>query len=84
MVPQRAGHSITVPPGRTVLEALEDNAIEAPSSCREGTGGTCEPKVVEGIPDHCDSLLSEEERAADDTMMICVGRARCARPVLDL
>ncbi|MFJ2720774.1 PDR/VanB family oxidoreductase [Streptomyces sp. NPDC087437] len=84
VVLQRSGRSVTVPAGRTILEALEDEGIDASNSCREGICGTCETKVVEGVPDHRDSLLSQEERAANDTMMICVGRARCPRLVLDL
>ncbi|MFD4953766.1 PDR/VanB family oxidoreductase [Streptomyces sp. NPDC058451] len=84
VVLQRSGRSVTVPAGTTILQALEDQGIDAANSCREGICGTCETKVVEGVPDHRDSLLSEEERAANDTMMICVGRARCSRLVLDL
>ncbi|MFF4142957.1 PDR/VanB family oxidoreductase [Streptomyces sp. NPDC001698] len=84
VVLQRTGRSVTVPAGTTILQALEDQGIDAPNSCREGICGTCETKVVEGVPDHRDSLLSQEERAANDTMMICVGRARCPRLVLDL
>ncbi|MFE9171111.1 PDR/VanB family oxidoreductase [Streptomyces kebangsaanensis] len=84
VVLQRTGRTVTVPAGRTILDALEEQGIEAPNSCREGICGTCETKVVEGVPDHRDSLLSPEERAANDTMMICVGRARCSRLVLDL
>lgn len=84
LVLHRTGRSITVPAGRTVLEALEDNGIEPLNSCREGICGTCETKVVEGIPDHRDSLLTPQERTANDTMMICVGRALCPRLVLDL
>nr|CBW54658.1 putative P450 [Streptomyces cinnabarigriseus] len=83
LVLHRTGRSITVAPGSTVLEALEENGVEPPNSCREGICGTCETKVVEGVPDHRDSLLTQEERDANDTMMICVGRARC-RLVLDL
>jgi ferredoxin-NADP reductase len=81
---RRTGRTITVPAGKAILEALEDNGIEPPNACREGICGTCETKVLEGIPDHRDSLLSPEERAANDTMMICVGRALCPRLVLDL
>lgn len=84
LVLRRTGRSITVPTGSTILQALEEHGISALNSCREGICGTCETKVVEGIPDHRDSLLSPQERAANDTMMICVGRARCPRLVLDL
>lgn len=81
---QRTGRTVTVPGGLTILEALEAAGIEAASSCREGICGTCETNVLDGLPDHRDSLLSEEERAANDTMMICVGRSRSSRLVLDL
>ncbi|MDI3403313.1 PDR/VanB family oxidoreductase [Streptomyces cavernicola] len=84
VVLHRTGRSVTVPAGRSVLDALEEHGIDVPNSCREGICGTCETKVVAGVPDHRDSLLSPEERAANDTMMICVGRARGPRLTLDL
>jgi hypothetical protein len=40
--------------------------------------------VLEGTPDHRDSVLTEAERAAGDVMMICVSRALSNRLVLDL
>jgi ferredoxin-NADP reductase len=81
---QRSGRTVAVPPGRSILEALEDAGLDPLNSCREGICGTCETKVVEGLPDHRDSLLSEEEQAENATMMICVGRALSPRIVLDL
>jgi ferredoxin len=50
----------------------------------EGTCGTCECDVIEGDPDHRDSVLSEAERERGDTIMICVSRSRSERLVLDL
>lgn len=79
----QTGTTVTVPVGMSVLEALEANGIEADHSCREGICGTCETAVLEGVPDHRDSLLDDDERAANDTMMICVGRSLCPRLVLD-
>jgi ferredoxin-NADP reductase len=81
---QRSGRAVRVPPGRSILDALEDAGISAPSSCREGICGTCETTVIDGLPDHRDSLLSDEEQAENATMMICVGRALSDRIVLDL
>jgi ferredoxin-NADP reductase len=75
---------VTVPPGLTVLQAVENAGIGVLSSCTEGICGTCETTVLEGEPDHRDSLLSDDEKAAGDTMMICVSRCRSARLVLDL
>lgn len=80
----RAGLTLTVPPDRSVLESLEEAGVDVDSSCREGTCGTCETDVLDGTPDHRDSLLSEDERATGDTMLICVSRACGPRLVLDL
>ena len=80
----RSGCTITVPAGMAILEAVEAAGIEPPSSCREGICGTCETAVLSGTPDHRDSLLSDEERAANTTMLICVGRALSERLVIDL
>ncbi|MFJ6569051.1 oxidoreductase [Streptomyces sp. NPDC091292] len=53
-------------------------------SCREGTSGTCEPEDLAREVDHGGSLLTLAERAAHDTMMICVSPAVCPKLVLDL
>jgi ferredoxin len=50
----------------------------------EGICGTCETEVIEGEPDHRDSILSDADRASGNTMMICVSRSRSKRLVLDL
>jgi ferredoxin-NADP reductase len=84
LVLQRSGLELEVPAGSSVLEAMEAAGLSAENSCREGICGTCETKVVAGVPDHRDSLLSEAERAENATMMICVGRALTDRLALDL
>lgn len=78
------GQEIDVPVGTTILAALESAGVPVLSSCQEGICGTCETGVLAGEVDHRDSLLSEGERAAMDTMMICVSRCRGRRLVLDL
>ncbi|MFG2129503.1 PDR/VanB family oxidoreductase [Streptomyces sp. NPDC048751] len=80
----RSGLTLTVPPDRSVLETVEEAGVDVDSSCREGTCGTCETDVLDGTPDHRDSLLTEEERACGETMLICVSRSRGPRLVLDL
>ncbi|MEO3773030.1 PDR/VanB family oxidoreductase [Micromonospora sp. B9E7] len=79
-----SGRTVTVPPGTPILQAVEEAGVTVLSSCREGTCGTCETPVLDGMPDHRDSLLTAQERAAGDTMMICVSRARTPRLVLEL
>lgn len=80
----RSGASVTVPPGRTVLDAVRDVGVDVLSSCQQGTCGTCETDVVDGIPDHRDSILTDAERACGDRMFICVSRSCSDRLVLDL
>ncbi|NJP98612.1 oxidoreductase [Nonomuraea sp. FMUSA5-5] len=79
-----SGRTLTVPPGRSILDVVEEAGVPVLSSCREGTCGTCETGVLAGAVDHRDSLLSAEERAANDVMFICVSRAAGPKLVLDL
>jgi ferredoxin-NADP reductase len=79
-----SGLSVTVPPEKSVLQAVEEAGIAVLSSCQEGTCGTCETTVLSGEVDHRDSLLTPAEQAANDTMFICVSRAACPKLVLEL
>ncbi|GAA1786986.1 PDR/VanB family oxidoreductase [Planosporangium flavigriseum] len=80
----RSGCVVTVPPGCSILDAVRDVAPDVMTSCEEGFCGTCETKVLEGVPDHHDTILSAKERERGQTMMICVGRSKSPRLVLDL
>lgn len=79
-----SGRTLSIPADRTVLEVLEEEQVDIVSSCAEGTCGSCETVVLEGIPDHRDSVLSQDERDANDRMMVCVSRCRGSRLVLEL
>ncbi|MGH3178948.1 MAG: PDR/VanB family oxidoreductase, partial [Streptosporangiaceae bacterium] len=76
--------TLTIPPDRSILDVVEEAGVGVLSSCAEGTCGTCETAVLSGVPDHRDSVLTEEERQARDCMMICVSRSCTERLVLDL
>lgn len=76
--------TLTVPSDASILSVVEAAGVGVLSSCAEGTCGTCETPVLEGIPDHRDSVLDEDEKAANDCMMICVSRACTPRLVLSL
>jgi ferredoxin-NADP reductase len=78
------GVTLHVPGDRTLLEVVREHVPDVPSSCEEGFCGTCETRVLDGVPDHRDSILSENERLAGATMMICVGRAKSPTLTLDL
>lgn len=78
------GLEIEVAPGESILDTLEMEGVIVPSVCREGICGTCECAVLEGDVDHRDQVLTPEERAGNQVMMVCVSRARGNRLVLDL
>jgi ferredoxin len=50
----------------------------------EGICGTCECDVLEGTPEHRDSVLSKSDRERGDTIMTCVSRSLSKKLVLDL
>lgn len=80
----RSGRVLTVPADRSILRTLQEAGLDVLYSCAEGTCGTCETDVLHGAVDHRDSVLSAQERASGDTLMICVSRARGQRLTLDL
>ncbi|MBT2504767.1 oxidoreductase [Streptomyces sp. ISL-98] len=79
---RRTGRTVTVPPDGTVLAAVRPEVPNVSYSCEQGFCGTCQQRVLEGEIDHRDELLTDSER--DDSMLICVSRARGNRLVLDL
>jgi tetrachlorobenzoquinone reductase len=80
----RSGRIIAVPPGESILDILLDAGVNVVFSCTEGVCGTCETKVIDGIPDHRDSFLSDEERADNSKIMICCSRSKSPVLTLDL
>ena len=84
VVCQRSGITLEVTANKSILETLEEADVPIMASCYEGVCGTCEARVLEGIPDHRDSMLTEPEKAAGEVMLVCVSRSRTERLVLDL
>jgi ferredoxin-NADP reductase len=80
----QTGVTVTVPVGRSILEIAEEAGAFVTSSCEEGTCGSCETGILDGVPDHRDSVLGAAEAQSGETMMICVSRCRGRRLVLDL
>jgi ferredoxin-NADP reductase len=81
---EASGITLTVGADQTLAEAIEAAGVDLPTSCREGTCGTCETYVLEGEPDHRDSYLTAEEQASGEVIMPCCSRSRSPRLVLDL
>ncbi|MEI2279528.1 PDR/VanB family oxidoreductase [Paenarthrobacter ilicis] len=79
-----SGEVFTVSTDKSIAETLEAAGIHVPTSCREGTCGTCETVVLEGTPDHRDSYLTTAEKESNEVMMLCCSRSCSKRLVLDL
>jgi ferredoxin-NADP reductase len=79
----QSGCAVDVPLGTSILDAILDAGVRVPYACREGICGSCETRVLEGVPEHRDLVLSQAERDAGKVMMICCSGARTARLRLD-
>lgn len=79
----RNGSQHTVPPGQSILGVLrQQTTLRIPSSCESGSCGSCKTALLEGVADHRDLVLTEDERSR--CIMLCVSRATDGELVLDL
>ncbi|PCH71638.1 MAG: oxidoreductase [Rhodobacteraceae bacterium] len=78
------GQVFTIPPGKTIVEVLDEAGIDIMFDCQRGDCGICQTDVISGTPDHRDVILSDDERASGEVMQICVSRAKSPRLVLDI
>jgi tetrachlorobenzoquinone reductase len=80
----RSGEEYFIPPGKKVLEVLFDAGVDVDYSCELGICGECVTRVISGIPVHHDAVLSEEEQASNEKVMICCCGCKTERLVLDM
>lgn len=73
-----------MPSGKSILDVLLQAGIEVSYSCTQGICGSCRLGLIEGVPDHRDECLSEDEHAANRSIIACCSGARSGRLVLDL
>ena len=84
VVLKRSGLTFIVPPDKSILQVLIEEAVDPLYDCQRGECGICQVAVLEGEPDHRDHILSDAERAENKVMQICVSRAKTPRLVIDL
>lgn len=80
----RSGTVLVVPADKSIVDVLYDNNIHHPISCEQGICGTCIVKVLEGEPDHRDSILTNDERNENGQFTPCCSRSFSDRIVLDI
>lgn len=79
-----SGTVLDVPADMTALQVLLGHGCDVPSSCEQGTCGTCVVGLIEGEPDHRDSYLTDDEQQANTYFVPCCSRAKSPVLVLDL
>lgn len=79
-----SGKTVQVTEGQSILSALAAIGIKVEVSCEEGVCGTCVCTVLEGECDHRDVYLTDEEKQANDQIMVCCSRSKSPRLVLDI
>ncbi|MBS0268791.1 MAG: oxidoreductase [Proteobacteria bacterium] len=82
----RSGRDIVVGGHQSILEALEENGIDAPFLCRGGACGQCQTEVLacDGFIEHNDHYLTEQEKVSGKKIMICMSRIPTGSITLDL
>jgi ferredoxin-NADP reductase len=84
VVCQRSGVTLKIGAGQSILDAADKAGIKVLSSCRAGVCGTCDVDVLDGQPDHRDSVLSAADKASNEFMLVCISRSLSSRLVLDM
>lgn len=80
----KSGQEFVIPEGKTILQVLLDAGMYVDYSCELGICGLCQTPLLSGTPEHRDAFLTEEQKAANDTVMICCAGSLSDRLVLDL
>lgn len=81
---RRSGRVLQVPADRNLLSVLRDVDPSLDFSCEDGVCGSCETRVLAGVPDHRDDVLQPAERGRQDVIYPCVSRVHGPRIVLDI
>jgi ferredoxin len=68
----RSQREVAVPADGSMLRALRGAGVDAPGSCLRGVCGSCALTVLDGTPEHRDSLTVDN---ASPVIYPCVSRA---------
>lgn len=78
------GQRYLVGPHQTIAEVLLSARVDIILSCEQGICGSCITDVIDGIPDHRDCVLTDEEKAENTQITLCCSRSKSPVLVLDL
>lgn len=78
----KSGDVFDVPAGKSIVQVLREHGVEVETSCESGLCGTCRTRYLDGLPDHRDFVLDDDEHRRD--VLICCARSKTPMLVLDL
>jgi vanillate O-demethylase ferredoxin subunit len=84
VVAKRSGITVNVGADDTIAKALARAGVKVEVKCEEGVCGTCVTDVLEGVPDHRDKFLTDDEREEGELICACCSRAASKILVLDI
>lgn len=83
VVLNKTGRTIHIPADKKILDVLKAEGLKVKVLCTEGFCGTCRVKLLSGLADHRDDVLTDRERTK--FIQVCVSRAMPGETlVLDL
>jgi len=78
------GEMLDVAADEQLIDVLHQAGYPVMCSCTQGICGSCITPVLEGVPEHRDAIMSNEQRSTNDCMTVCVSRAQSKLLVLGL
>jgi ferredoxin len=79
-----SGETLQVAKDETILDVLIRAGKDPLYECKRGDCGLCLVGVLDGAPDHRDTVLSEDEKRQGNVIQVCVSRALSPSITLDI
>ena len=84
VVAKASGLDVVVRPGETIAQKLGEAGIHIDLSCESGVCGTCLTPVIEGLPDHRDTVQTDQQKGENVRIAVCCSRSKTKKLVLDI